>query len=742
MSHGASPLAAFHLTGDRSRLPEPATAAAGLRPALFGTYHDLSRLRSDFPMVLTPNPGSGPWVRSLTDAVDGLLRQITDPGAAGEETRRQVLALEQVIRGLLASGQRGSLSLFWEAARRDLVGADDDATNDSAAAKLNATLGRAWSALDLDGELVDCDRETAAKLLRRAWRESEYLRAQSLHMRIRRLAQKLTDILRVDYMHSSAAREADKLQSAVGGTDRNVFDFQAMARLLKSAPAAEPLPDSRRQRIQAAIDTLQAQRFFRPADASGRTDVEAFGFDFDDCAEALAAFQSRLPDMRALVKALSIAELEIENHYDETRHDHFFEQFDTSRLGPADLELFPSYLVSVSDLDHAAQREVLDLLEAGLPFKILAQATDILGDVDLPGGQLSFGKRGQHLARMALGLDNVFVLQAPNASLYRLRPEVLRGVSGNGPALFAIYAGPSQLSSAAACESRAYPCFVYDPSAGKGQAARYSLAGNPQPDRNWPVHGLDFETEAHGRRNRETAFTFVDFVASDPRFADRFACVSEDDVQNDRDNELVPISEYLELSPQKRARAVPSVTLIDDQNRLYQAVVDEKLVDGAIRCRDAWQSLQELGGIGNSHAAASLEAALERWAEEKEKLLAGQAAKPSAPTVEQAPAVQAPAVTEPASEPEPEPEAAHTSDDPWIETIRCTTCNECTQINNRMFAYNADQRAYVADPDAGTYRELVQAAETCQVAIIHPGKPRNPDEPGLEELMKRAEPFL
>jgi len=28
------------------------------------------------------------------------------------------------------------------------------------------------------------------------------------------------------------------------------------------------------------------------------------------------------------------------------------------------------------------------------------------------------------------------------------------------------------------------------------------------------------------------------------------------------------------------------------------------------------------------------------------------------------------------------------------------------------------------------------------VAIIHPGKPRNPKEPGLEELLKRAEPFM
>ena len=83
----------------------------------------------------------------------------------------------------------------------------------------------------------------------------------------------------------------------------------------------------------------------------------------------------------------------------------------------------------------------------------------------------------------------------------------------------------------------------------------------------------------------------------------------------------------------------------------------------------------------------------------------------------------------------------HTADDPWIETPRCSTCNECTAINDRMFAYNDNKQAYIKDPDAGSFRELVEAAETCQVAVIHPGKPRNPNEPGLEELIERAKAF-
>ena len=58
-----------------------------------------------------------------------------------------------------------------------------------------------------------------------------------------------------------------------------------------------------------------------------------------------------------------------------------------------------------------------------------------------------------------------------------------------------------------------------------------------------------------------------------------------------------------------------------------------------------------------------------------------------------------------------------------------------------MFAYDERKQAYLKDVSAGTYRQLVEAAESCQVAIIHPGKPRDPNEPGLVGLLERAAPF-
>jgi pyruvate-ferredoxin/flavodoxin oxidoreductase len=47
----------------------------------------------------------------------------------------------------------------------------------------------------------------------------------------------------------------------------------------------------------------------------------------------------------------------------------------------------------------------------------------------------------------------------------------------------------------------------------------------------------------------------------------------------------------------------------------------------------------------------------------------------------------------------------------------------------------------IADPKAGTFKDIVKAAEKCTASAIHPGTPWNPNEPDLDKLIKRAEKF-
>ena len=182
---------------------------------------------------------------------------------------------------------------------------------------------------------------------------------------------------------------------------------------------------------------------------------------------------------------------------------------------------------------------------------------------------------------------------------------------------------------------------------------------------------------------------------------------------------------------------IPCVRMIDERDRLHTVVIDERMLRKARRSREMWQSLQELGGVHNSHANRLLER--ERAAWEASHAAAAAAAPAPTPGAMQARAATTALLAEAAA---PEPVAAAPSrDDAYIETVRCSTCNECTQINPKMFAYDANKQAYIADLKAGTYAQLVEAAESCQVSVIHPGKPQNPDEPGLAELLVRAEAF-
>jgi pyruvate-ferredoxin/flavodoxin oxidoreductase len=74
----------------------------------------------------------------------------------------------------------------------------------------------------------------------------------------------------------------------------------------------------------------------------------------------------------------------------------------------------------------------------------------------------------------------------------------------------------------------------------------------------------------------------------------------------------------------------------------------------------------------------------------------------------------------------------------WVETPECTACDECIEINPKIFAYNDDKKAVIVDPKAGAFKDIVKAAEKCTAECIHPGTPWNASEKDLDKLVKRA----
>jgi hypothetical protein len=384
---------------------------------------------------------------------------------------------------------------------------------------------------------------------------------------------------------------------------------------------------------------------------------------------------------------------------------------------------------------------LMTLLGADVPVKAVVQFDDLLEEGAQLKPYVALSMRSKQLADMAIGLGSVYVLQSAASNLVRARSRIVNGLRYDGPALFSIYSGASAqspiapyLRSAAAMEARVFPAFSYDPSAGSTWAERFSVSDNPQPERDWPVQSLAYENAEHQRAAEDCDFTLVDFAALDERYAAHFASVPAAQCNG----HLAPVRAWLGRDGAPPADAVPYITMVDENDVLQRVVVDASVLEEARRCRTVWHSLQELGGINNSHAQRLL--ARERVMWEERNMREPQPAKSDAAAAAAsdkpaAPAAEAAVSAAPATE-------EKTSEDAYIETPRCTTCEECVRINNKMFVYDGNKQAYIANLEAGTYRQLVEAAESCQVSIIHPGKPRDPNEPGLAELIERAQPFM
>jgi ferredoxin len=717
----------FHLAGRRAGARRHDTLPDGLRPALLASYAHLETLRHDFPVLLCV--GGETIADSLSAAVDAALRAVAPAGPPGESMRKRALQVERHIRGRVMGGASGSLREFWEQAIAERGSAAGDAAFELEMTKVSG-------ALPGDGEIVGCDAAFPARFVRHAWTVVQQYKARLARARIDRLAVRLDDILRADAARSPEAHTPPRLQATFGEAHRNLFDFAAMSRLLRHVGPHAGLPSSRRLRIVAVLEVLRSQRFYPGPDGA----PDPAEYVFDNTGAALDAFLARWPAMVQLHKALLVAELEADGQYVESLHDPIFAAIDETSLTALDLQFFPDFLVCTNSAS-GSNVALLEALSTGVPLKVVVQVGDLLEQSAAGLGRFAFGLREAQLAQAAMSLEGVFVLQTAVSNLLQLRDDVLRGLRHAGPSLFAIYAPPAAagdtvpayLAAAAAMQSRAFPAYVHDPGAGADLAARFSLTNNPQVGEDWPVESLQYADPDLQSATERVDFTFADFALCDHRYQAHFSVVP----RADWDAAQVPAATWLANPPGDVSTSVPYVLAVDDAGMLCRVVVDDTLMRAALRCRESWRRLQELAGIHDSRVARAIAREREAWALERAALSAGTVAA----LVGAADEVAASGAPARAEDVQATPPSERDPDEPYVETLRCSSCNECTLAFPKVFAYNDDKQAFIRDLTGSTYRQLVEAAESCQVSVIHPGKPRDANEPGLEELVERARPF-
>ena len=402
---------------------------------------------------------------------------------------------------------------------------------------------------------------------------------------------------------------------------------------------------------------------------------------------------------------------------------------------------------------------------------------------------------------IAMAHRGVFVMQSSQATPSHLIQNVLKGLQARRPSLFILntpcppewgiadFGAPD--AARLALESRAVPNIVFNPDEGTTFSERLDLEGNPSPLDTWTSYELAYVDDEGEEQKMTLPVTTADWGLGEARFRRHYKKANGED-------QLIPFHEFLEMDEDEREGETAFIYTVDDSRRLSRMSVSNEIVKLAEERLRHWSQLKEMAGIDVSEnmrdtvtegLTEELESRLEaltaeyeakitklttqypqliarRLAEgllkasanetvtqllEKAESWEGTAFEAAADFEITAPTADTPApatgvTATPAVAAATAPVATEDDDDfmgnePYIDTLRCTSCDDCLKINPKVFVYNDDQQAFIGDAKAGTYKQLVMGAEACPAECIHPGDPLNPKEKGLDKLIKRAEPF-
>jgi len=781
---------------------EPAAAASTtlpqgeVLPALLNPYRDATTIRYQYPLYLPP-PGAADAAALATPVAEYLAESLNKFAPGPEESRilkDNLPWIERYIRQkLIGSDPVDAPGLFADAAAalQDHLGLEQ-----SSREKLDADLARLQDALVAGSQFLGYGPSVSLHLLLHAIRD----RHGEHHLQFRRRVDKhihgLQSLLEVEKAKSADTTDPGSAGSGAGPASR-YLDTGALSGMLDHrARGSVEMPAERRSRIEAALQELKAWRNntvlvrfvgeMKDAAFGNLSDVELVDSD-DPCAMATEVFEHDAADFARLFAASRIAALEIEGNYTPAIHDSWFASFDWQSFSSEEMQLVTRVvaLVSADYLACDGLPSFSRLLGSRLPVHVLSWVRAYDNPAAKPGGD-PFDSYRFELAYFGIGHRQVVVAQTSAARHEDLLSGFLCALDSNRASLHLINRGTQTRTrkplldawfvASAALESRAHPFILVNPDAGDHASERVSFGGNPQAENDWPVEKLEYRDADGEVTEMELGFTFADYALLMPALHQHFRMVPAGLESAD----LVPVHRYLALEHESIDRMVPFVWGIDDQGVLVRLVVSRALV---FACRDRlnfWRTLQELAGVHNFYVEKAIDrviaeqqAAIEAEREEIRKaheeqlesvrseaaseamgqlvdvlmgadlsgMVGGGAQLASMP----APAAEAAAQAEPAVEaeagPEQEAEEELSFDEPWLDSDNCTTCDDCMGVNKMMFEYNDNKQAVIRDAKAGPYADLVAAAEICPAKCIHPGKPLDPNEPGLEELIARAAPF-
>jgi hypothetical protein len=519
-----------------------------------------------------------------------------------------------------------------------------------------------------------------------------------------------------------------RLAGGLGGLAAQLVDAGALAGVIAHRKAGEPLDGARREALSTALEALRGAPG-RPATlvaAPGDPLPTPAGFRRVESAEPLAAasawIEVEAAALRRALRGLESVARELAGapaDADETapgRGDAWLS------LPAKRRALLPPVFVVIDEavlrLDRGAALVVA--LGTGWPLQLVSRFAP---DAE-PGEGLPWDP-----SMLALGLREAFVQEGCATRGAELVDGFRRALGGARPGFHRVAEGPEAFLQRGLAE-HSFAEMRYDPDAGEAWSERLALATPPVPELAVAAERPAPRVEARRARWRALqelaglSGPALEAAAAAARAAAEGVAAAERAALEARH-----VAEIARLHAQAESDAV---------DRLVGVLVG---VDPALLAASE-PLAAALGGddvrLTTGPRPTSLGTAVAPSAAAAVAPATATAAVPLAPAVTPANAgnghtVAAPVPTAPVT--------MATVVEPWIDTELCTSCDECTRLNPRLFAYNENKQAYIKDPRGGTFEELVRGAERCTARIIHPGTPLDPGEPDLETWIRRAEPF-
>lgn len=483
----------------------------------------------------------------------------------------------------------------------------------------------------------------------------------------------------------------------------------------------------------------------------------------DATSVSLGLFEGHMRSMADGFKAIRLAEGELEGKESFLEAEKSLTHFNWRGFTDEEFLLSPPVVAVGGDgaMYDIGFQNLSRALMAGRPLKILVLDTQVYsntgGQACTSGfvGQVSdmapYGPawKGKMEIRKEISLigaahRTAFILQGNIANYTHMIEGFIDGLNSRRPALFNIYAvcqpehgvpdDATAHRSKMALESRAYPLMRFDPDVGETWEDSIDLDGNPAIDEDWPVYNLEYLDDEGEQQRMEIPMTFADFAVQEGRFRKHFRMAPRDTWNEN----MIPISEFIELDEDDREGLYPYIWTLDKKNRLARALVAEEMVRSTEERLGFWHTLKGLAGLLGK--VDSEQVAQQVRAETAQKIAAGIMAMLSGES-DVAELAELPVVPEAVPVAAAEPSAANGFEPAWIDKTECSSCDECVNINPKIFQYDESKKAFVKDPKGGSFKDIVRAAEKCTGRCIHPGTPANPKEKGLEKLVKRAEKF-